>query len=47
MNIVKHSHERWKVIEVDMGVGTKDEYQYLQHLVYKYGGILNVDLNIR
>jgi hypothetical protein len=29
------------------GVGTKDEYQYLQHLVNKYCGIFDVDLNNR
>jgi len=31
---------------MNLGVGTKDEYQYLQNLVNKYCGILNVDLNI-
>ena len=28
-------------------VGTKDECQYLQNLIFKYRGVVNVDLNIR
>ena len=29
---------------MNYGVGTKKEYQYLQNMIFKYCGILNVDL---
>jgi hypothetical protein len=31
---------------MDKGVGTKEEYKYLQNLVGKYCGAINVDLRV-